>query len=160
MANEVILIIYGEGGHKEEMRRLLAHLGADGQKIQFVSISSTIDIFGAVEHLICTEVRDKFMYWRNPFQYIYSGIQVIAKTIYLIKRYKISGVISTGPGIAVLPSLLLKILNKKVIFIEDWSRFHSRSLTGRVMYYIADIFYIQNIGLLRLYPKAHFSGRL
>ncbi|TWX63301.1 hypothetical protein ESZ39_17055 [Colwellia sp. C1TZA3] len=68
--------------------------------------------------------------------------------------------VSTGTGMVIIPALILRLINKKVIHIEDWSRFDSGSYTGKVMYYIADKFYVQNKSLLQKYPKAIYSGRL
>ncbi|EFD8919357.1 polysaccharide biosynthesis protein, partial [Escherichia coli] len=34
------------------------------------------------------------------------------------------------------------------------------SLSGRIMYRLSNKFYIQNKSLLKLYPKAIYSGRL
>ncbi|WP_281544097.1 PssD/Cps14F family polysaccharide biosynthesis glycosyltransferase [Grimontia sp. SpTr1] len=69
-------------------------------------------------------------------------------------------VISTGPGISILPSILVRLRGGKVIHVETWSRFSSQSLTGKYMKYIATDFYVQNESLLNVYPKAKFSGRL
>jgi len=160
MTDKVVLVIYGRGGHKEEMRRLISNLKAKKTDFKFVSIADIADSFGAEKHYICPEPRSKFNNLTAPFQLAYSSSKALMQTIKIISKYKVSGIISTGPGMAVLPSLLFRLMNKKVIFIEDWSRFYSGSLTGKTMYYIANVFYVQNRALLKHYPKAIFSGRL
>lgn len=160
MTDKVVLVIYGRGGHKEEMRRLILNLKAKQPDFKFVSIADVADSFGAIKHYTCPEPRDKFNNLTAPFQLAYSSAKAVIQTLKLASQYKVSGIISTGPGMAVLPSILFRLMNKKVIFIEDWSRFYSGSLTGKAMYRIANVFYVQNKALLKHYPKAIFSGRL
>jgi len=160
MRTHTFLAIYSKGGHKEEMDRLLTLLKQLKPKLKFVSIADMPDCFDAMEHFICPEPRDKFNKWSMPFRQIYSSCTTFIQTLYLLKNYKISGLISTGTSMVIIPALLFRLLNKKVIHIEDWSRFNTRSYTGKIMYYIADTFYVQNKSLLKKYPKAVYSGRL
>jgi UDP-N-acetylglucosamine:LPS N-acetylglucosamine transferase len=90
-------------------------------------------------------------------------ISIILETYFFIKilcKYNIKFIISTGPGIALVPIVLGKFLGKKTIFIESWSRFKSASLTGRAAYYLSSEFFIQNKSLQSVYPKATYSGLL
>ena len=68
--------------------------------------------------------------------------------------------VSTGPGIAILPAILTRSFGGKVVHIETWSRFYSKSMTGKVMYFLANKFYVQNQSLLKLYKQAIYSGKL
>lgn len=156
---KVILIVYGSGGHKEQMRRLLT-LMKEQADFEIVSISDTPDNFNSLKHFRCPEPRGKFSIYKAPFQLINNAIVTAFQSLKVVTKFKVTGVVSTGPGMAILPALIFKLLGKKVIFIESWSRFYTSSLTGKVMYYIADTFYVQNKELLELYPKATFSGRL
>lgn len=47
---------------------------------------------------------------------------------------------------------------KKVIYIESFAKINSPTLTGRVMYKFADIFYVQWPEMLKVYPKAKYIG--
>jgi hypothetical protein len=80
--------------------------------------------------------------------------------LWLMMKYNPKGFISTGPGVALLSGLLFKIFRKKIVYIETWSRFYSKSMTGKYMYLLAGRFYVQNIELLQLYPNAIYSGLL
>ena len=160
MHDKVILVIYGRGGHKEQMRRLLNELRLNSPNLKFVSIADIDDELGAVEHLKCPEPRDKFNLWSAPFKLIYSSTISLIQSLRLVVKYPISGIVSTGPGMSVIPSILFRLLGKQVIYIESWSRFYSASLTGRFMYFISNIFYVQNKSMLNIFPKAKYSGRL
>jgi UDP-N-acetylglucosamine:LPS N-acetylglucosamine transferase len=77
------------------------------------------------------------------------------------QKHSVKAVISTGPGISILTALFFKLFTKaKVIHVETWSRFYSKSLTGRILYRLSDFFFVQNEELLKLYPKAIYRGRL
>ena len=76
------------------------------------------------------------------------------------KKYNVLAVVSTGPGIAIVVSLFFKIFLVKIIFIETWSRFNTKSLTGTIMYKISNKFYIQNKSLQSIYPNSIYSGLL
>ncbi len=78
----------------------------------------------------------------------------------LVLKYNIKIIITTGPGMAIPAALVAKLLRVEIIHIETWSRFSTYSLSGRIMYHLADKFYVQNESLLKLYPEAIYSGRL
>jgi len=160
MHEKVILVIYGRGGHKEQMRRLLNELKKKSPNLQFVSIADVDDQFGSLLHYKCPEPRDKFNVWSAPFKIPYSAFISLIQCIRLVAKYKITGIVSTGPGMAVLPSVLFRLLGKQVVYIESWSRFYSASLTGRFMYYVSTVFYVQNESMKKLFSRAKYRGRL
>ncbi|WP_083758951.1 PssD/Cps14F family polysaccharide biosynthesis glycosyltransferase [Shewanella sediminis] len=160
MHEKVILVIYGRGGHKEQMRRLLNELRKSSPNLKFVSIADVDDKFGSQCHLKCPEPRDKFNLWSAPFKLIYSGAVSLIQSVRLVAKYRITGIVSTGPGMAVFPSILFRLLGKQVVYIESWSRFYSASLTGRFMYCISNIFYVQNKTMKSIFPNAKYTGRL
>jgi UDP-N-acetylglucosamine:LPS N-acetylglucosamine transferase len=85
---------------------------------------------------------------------------LVMNVLRICRRYKVSGVISTGPGLCIIPMLLMRLMGYKTVFVETFCRFNSRSMTGRVMYKIAHRFLIQNKQLQALYPDADYCGRI
>jgi beta-1,4-N-acetylglucosaminyltransferase len=160
MSEKVILVIYGRGGHQEQMRRLLTHLRQTAPDMKFVSIADVEDKLNAMDHFVCPEPRDKFSLWSAPFRLVYSAVISLIQCLILSYRYDISGIVSTGPGMVVIPSVLFRLMGKPVTFIESWSRFYTGSLTGLVMYRLATQFYVQNKSMLSVFPKAKYAGRL
>ncbi len=160
MSEKVILVIYGRGGHQEQMRRLLIQLRKASPDLKFVSIADVPDTLGALQHLECPEPRDKFARWSSPFRLCYAGIVSLVQCLRLSRQHKISGIVSTGPGMAVLPSIWFRLSGKHVVYIESWSRFFSGSLTGHVMYRVSNCFYVQNRSMNKVFPKAKYAGRL
>ena len=67
-------------------------------------------------------------------------------------------IISTG-ALSTIPMCLLgKVFRKKIIFIESFAKVNSPTLTGKLIYKIADQFYVQWEEMLDIYPKAIYKG--
>ncbi|MGE3591200.1 MAG: PssD/Cps14F family polysaccharide biosynthesis glycosyltransferase [Arcobacter sp.] len=110
---------------------------------------------------IVSTVTDKFSYIKLLARLPMRAIRAFGVISKVKQTHNIRLVITTGPGIGVLAGLYFKWFSSaRIIHIETWSRFYSKSLTGRVMYHIADDFLVQNEELLELYPKAIYKGRL
>jgi len=69
-------------------------------------------------------------------------------------------IISTGPGVAVPISILGKLFKKKIIFVESFSRVYNKSLSGKLIYPFADLFFVQWTELEKKYPNSIYGGRL
>jgi len=157
--SKAVLLIYGEGGHKKEMELFLSSL-PDDHSLEFISMGPSHLSKETIAHYVSQDARDKHNRFQSLVKAIASIINSTAISIKLLRKYKLQGVVSTGPGIALVPFLILNIFGVKTIFIETFCRFHSRSVTGRIMYKIASRFLVQNKELLSLYPKAEYCGRL
>ena len=93
---------------------------------------------------------------RNPFLFIWHALQSAA--IFLQERPDV--VITTGAGVAVATCYLAKLFGGKVVFVEDWCKVSDPSLTGKLLYPIADLTIVQREGLRKFYPKAKVGGEL
>ena len=51
-----------------------------------------------------------------------------------------------------------KLFRKKVIFIETFANSKTKTLSGSIVYPIADIFIVQWESMLDIYPKAVLGG--
>jgi len=68
-------------------------------------------------------------------------------------------VMTTGAGVAVPACYLGKLLGARVIYIESLTRIDKSSLSGRVIYPISDLFFVQWKSLLPEYgKKAQYGG--
>ena len=79
---------------------------------------------------------------------------------WVLLRVRPSAILSTGPDIAVPIAILGKVLGSKIIFVETGSRVKTLSMTGRIMYRLADLFFVQWTQLAERLPRAIFAGRL
>ncbi len=159
-----ILLVYGSGGHNEQMKRF--HKGIlqldNTKNIEFISLCDD-DVKHVVteKKYVVQSVTDKFSYFMLLIKLPLKLINILKVLTTIKEENNITSIISTGPGLSIIASLYFKLFTKvKIIHIETWSRFYSKSLTGRFMYYIADDFFVQNKELLTIYPKAIYKGRL
>ena len=68
-------------------------------------------------------------------------------------------IISTGSEIAIPAFILAKFLRIKTIFIESLCRIKTKSGTGKIVYYLSDVFLVQWPELLDIYgKKAKYRG--
>jgi len=77
----------------------------------------------------------------------------------ILAKEKPSVVISTGSEIAIPAFVIAKVLGMRTVFIESWCRIKTKSGTGRIVYYLSDLFLVQWPQLLELYGgKAKYVG--
>ncbi len=78
----------------------------------------------------------------------------------ILKCEKPDLIISTGCGIAVPGFILARLMRIKTIYIEPGARVYSLSKTGRICYFISDLFIVQHLPLKEKYPKSIYKGIL
>ncbi|MEW6983283.1 PssD/Cps14F family polysaccharide biosynthesis glycosyltransferase [Colwelliaceae bacterium 6471] len=156
---DVLLLVYGKGGHNAQMKRFMNQY--DSRELPCIAITSATEVdVDVMASFYCMEARDKFSRYKNIFVFfIYLFVSAV-QMLRIISKYRVVGLVSTGPGLAIVPSIICRIIRAKVIYFESWSRISKPSLAGRFMYYIANIFYVQHESLQKEYPKAIYAGRL
>ncbi len=87
--------------------------------------------------------------------------KMIVNTFKAIKLYlneKPDVIICTGVLAMVPMCLLMKLVGKKLIFIESFAKVSSPTLSGKLLYKFADRFYVQWEEMLHFYPNAIYKG--
>jgi len=157
---KTIFLCYGEGGHKAQIERLFHLLKSECDGITYIGLCEGKNTSKQIRNYKLLPMRSKyntlFTFFLCPAAFVYNLVKIIA----LVAAYKPVGLISTGPGSVLMPALIFKALRKKVVYIETWSRFTTKSLSGKFMYRLSDKFYVQNESLLNLFPDASYSGVL
>ena len=77
----------------------------------------------------------------------------------ILKKEKPDLLFSTGAGVAPPFFFVAKLLGIKTIFMETLIFTPQPTLSGKMLYPIADYFLVQNKKLLEVYPKARYWGR-
>ena len=156
-----ILLIYGSGGHNEDARRLLESLKPYLYDYEFISLcDDDVRYILTEKYYKMPTVTDKFSYLKVLFNIPKSLVSAIRLFSKMRREHYFQYAISTGPGITMIMAPILRYYKIPIIYIENASRFYSRSLAGRFVYYFAKYFFVQNKELLNLYPKAIYKGRL
>ena len=92
--------------------------------------------------------------------YVLTFARLVVASWRLLRRLKPEALVTTGTHTAVPACYLAKVLGIRVIYIETIANLHSRSLAGRLVYPVADLFLVQWESMLELYPKAVYAGRV
>lgn len=162
---QLIVLAFGEGGHRAQARRLIEKLTEIGPLPRLLCLTDKggIALEGSAE-IVFSPLRQKSDSSWGTLRRVISGIiRNSARLLQLIRICrKVDAVVmvSLGPAFVVLPALAVRALGGQVVHIETWSRFTTRSMTGRIMYPLANQFWVQNQELIRLYPRATYCGRL
>lgn len=78
----------------------------------------------------------------------------------ILRRERPSVLLSTGAGPIVPFAVVARAMRIPVVFVETLTRVDRPSLTGRIMYHLADRFFYQWPGLARFFPRGTHGGPL
>jgi UDP-N-acetylglucosamine:LPS N-acetylglucosamine transferase len=76
----------------------------------------------------------------------------------ILRRERPTIIVSTGAGLMVPFALVARLLGIPTVFIEISAQVTDPSLTGRIMYRLADRFFYQWPPLARHFPNATYGG--
>ncbi|HDD24502.1 MAG TPA: hypothetical protein ENF52_03590 [Chloroflexi bacterium] len=152
-----VLAILGEGGHTVQMLKLVALLGDEYEYSYLMpqndrTSEAKIEIPGPVYRAYIPRGKSSID-WRRSILCLFQEFMVLW-------RVRPQVILSVGAGIAVPISVFGRLTGVRVIHVESASRVHSLSLTGRIMYRVAHLFFVQWETLWKRYPKAIYAGRL
>lgn len=102
----------------------------------------------------------RIYYVEDPHTSILGYIKNAAQSLGIYIRERPRIILTTGAGIALPTCLLGCIYGSKIIFVESGARVTTMSKTGKILYRIADVSYVQWPSLQRQYPKSIYVGRL
>ena len=143
--------VASSGGHWEELMCLKAI--ADEHDTVFITEDGGQARDSSLENIhLVPQInrRQKDFLWR------FLKLMISAGKIML--REKPDFIVTTGALISFPFCVYAKLMRAKVIYIETFARVNDRSLTGRLVYPLADLFLVQWESLLELYPKAKYVG--
>jgi len=152
-----VLAVLGEGGHTTQMLKLVSLLGSEYEYSYLLprndrTSEDKIEIAGPVyrAHL----PRGKRSINLKRF------FLCLLRELWVLCRTRPQVILSVGAGIAVPVSVFGRLAGVKIIHVESASRVNSLSLTGRIMYRVAHLFFVQWESLRERYPRAIYAGRL
>lgn len=148
-----VLFIASTGGHLSELMQLKELFNKYDYHLITEKTDSTIGlknkykvdylIFGTKDHL---------------FSYIFKFIGNCLKSFYLFLKIRPNYIVTTGTHTAVPICYIGKFFGSKVIFIETFANSKTKTLSGKMIYPIADLFVVQWEEMLKQYPKSVYGG--
>ncbi len=87
--------------------------------------------------------------------------RLIVNTIISLKIYfkeKPDMIVCTGVLAMIPMCMIMKLFGKELIYIESFAKVTSATETGKVMYKLADRFFVQWESMKKIFPKATYVG--
>lgn len=154
-----VLYILGSGGHTSQMIELSKDIKDKVNYFYLVHKDDEVSEHKIIYPGKIIKVSRAAGFNTNKILIIFKSIILFFKALFILKKNKIDLFISAGPGISIPFAYASKLLNIKIIFIESWSRVKTKSISGRLIYPISNLFFVQWKDNLKNYPKAIYRGR-
>jgi beta-1,4-N-acetylglucosaminyltransferase len=156
-----LMIVLGSGGHTNQMIRLTQMLN-DSYEFEYVVNDDDQKSVKKIKFSgdIYVIPRPRRIYDNSFIRACLLTIVSIIRSFSIVRNSEAVAVVSAGPGLTVPLFLWAAIFRKQRIFIESWSRVNTRSTSGKLCYYLSDLFLVQWPELIRQYPKSIYAGRL
>ncbi|KAJ1730078.1 metalloprotease [Coemansia biformis] len=170
--NKLLCIVLGSGGHTTEMMRLLQgvdferytrrlYIVGRGDGLSLSQLAALESTQGRRSEGHCVEQiprsRSVGQSWLTA---PVSVARCLARVVALLYEYSPDVILCNGPGNCVVVcavALVPRILGLKhipIIYVESFARVNTMSLSGKLVYPMADRFVVQWPGLARKYPRA------
>ena len=157
MKNKRVLFLASTGGHLNELLQLKEMFKKYDFSIVTEKDKTTIHLKKTYKgrlHFLIYGTRKKVLIY--PFVFFLNCI----KSFYLYIKIKPKYIVTTGTHTAVPICYIGKLFKSKIIFIETFANKETQTLSGRIVYPIADLFIVQWKEMLEKYPKAIFGGAI
>ncbi|MGY4688893.1 PssD/Cps14F family polysaccharide biosynthesis glycosyltransferase [Salibacterium sp. K-3] len=150
-----VLFISSVGGHLTQL-------------MQLQPLFQEYDYYLVTEKTVVTEGMRKdhpmsFLVYgaRNyPIRYLFKFSFNCLKSLGIFLKERPDVVVTTGVHTAVPMCYIAKLFRRKVVFLESFAKTSSPTLSGRLVYPIADLFIVQWEPMLKFYPKAVHGGSI
>ena len=149
-----VLFISSTGGHLNELLQLTPLINKYDSYLITEKTKSNLSLknkYNNVKYLIYGTKKNKIKYILK-----FSTNIIISFWYYLRMRPNV--IITTGTHTAVPMCYIGKLFGSKIIFIETFANSETKTVSGQLVYPIADTFIVQWESMLKLYPKAKFGG--
>ncbi len=150
-----VLFISSAGGHLSEMLELKDlfskydyHIITEKTK----STDSLKEIYKDKVNYLIYGTKDHMLTY--PFKLLANCF----KSLYFYLKLRPQVIITTGAHTAGPMCCIGKLLGSKIIYIESFANISTKTVTGRLIYHLADLFIVQWESMLKLYPKATYGG--
>ena len=150
-----VLFIASTGGHLNELMQLKPMFKKYDYHIITEKDNSTVslkDDYGKKIDYLVFGTKDHMLTY--PFKFIYNCFKSLVLYIKIRPKY----IITTGTHTAVPICYIGKLFRSKIIFIETFANINTKTLSGKLIYPIANLFIVQWESMLKLYPKAVYGG--
>ena len=149
-----VLFISSTGGHLNELLQLESSFSKYDSYIITEKTKSTINLKNKYGKKI------SFLKYgtKSHLSYIYIFPWNCIKSLVYFIKIRPNVIVTTGAHTAVFMCYLAKLFRRKIIYIETFANIVTKSMSGKLVYPISDVFVVQWESMLKLYPKAVYWG--
>lgn len=152
-----VLFISSTGGHLNELMQLEPIFNKYEYFIITEKDKSTIDL----KNKYAKKISYLFYGTRKKiFSYPFIFIANCFKSLFLYFKLRPKYIVTTGTHTAVPICYIGKLFGAKIIFIESFANKNTKTLSGKIIYPISNLFIVQWEEMLKLYPKAVLGGSI
>ena len=150
-----VLFISSTGGHLEELFQLKPTM----EKYDYHIITEKTETNSNLKEKYGNKI-DYLVYGtrKNLIKYAFVMAINCIKSFLFYLKIKPNIIVTTGTHTAVMMCYIGKFFGAKVIYIETFANRETKTLAGRLVYPIADLFIVQWKDMLKIYPKAEYFG--
>lgn len=148
-----VLFTASSGGHFEQLMMLRELIDEYDSVVLTEKTKYKVKVDNAKLYTVCQINRKELLF-------IFKFIYIFFKSLSIIIKEKPDVIISLGALSTIPACLIMKMMRRKVIFIESFAKIDSPTLTGRLVYKFADLFLVQWESMKKFYPNAQCKGGL
>ena len=150
-----VMFISSTGGHLSEMLQLRSLFNKYDYHIVTEKTKSNLNLkdkYKGKVYFLVFGTKDFMLTY--PFKLLYNCF----KSIYIYLKIHPDYIITTGAHTAGPMCCLGKVFGSKIIYIETFANMSTKTITGKLLYPIADKFIVQWESMIDLYPDATYGG--
>ena len=150
-----VIFISSTGGHLEELLQLEPTM----KKYDYYIITEKTNTNKNLKNKY--EKRVGYLVYgtrKNVLKYVFVLFINFFKSLYFYFKVRPNVIVTTGTHTAIFMCYIGKIFGSKIVFIETFANRNTKTLAGKVVYPISDLFIVQWEEMLEIYPKAKFFG--
>lgn len=170
-----VCVVMGPGGHCMEMCRYCSGMPPGFRlayflvaKSDYLTISKITKVMkNREDHYEIIEITRPRRVKQPIFTSIFTTLLTLFQSLYIFSKIRPDMLLCNGPALCVPPSLVIYLMQKlnlipsfPIVFVESFCRVKTLSLSGKIMYNIADAFIVQWLELKKVYERATYLGRL
>lgn len=161
-SDQVVVFVAGEGGHAAQALRFVAKTTLPRKGFVIVTEAPDVSVPCDVELNVWRNLsrHSKYRSLRNTIFFLLELCWLFAKSGVFIWKRRPVGIVAFGPAFCIPFCVWAKVLGIRVVYIETWSKFYTRTKTGSIMQHIANRIYVQNRTICKAYKNARYGGTL
>lgn len=150
-----VLFIASTGGHLKELLQLESIFEKYDYNLITEKTKSNLylkDKYKDRVHFLIYGTKDHIITY--PFKLLANCF----KSLWLFFKLHPDYVVTTGVHTAGPMCCIAKLFGAKIIYIETFANICTKTVTGKLLYPISDLFIVQWESMLKLYPDATYGG--